>query len=64
MATIMPQGELMRRAVAWIDEHHARTGEPFASLVDQAAMNFNLSPKDAAFLTGFFKERADSQPQG
>ena len=57
MATIMPQGELMRRAVAWIDEHHGKTGESVAALIDRAAMNFNLSPKDAAFLNSFFKER-------
>lgn len=57
MATIMPQGELMRRAVTWIDAQRSETGKPFAALIDQAAMRFNLSPKDADFLTSFFKER-------
>ncbi len=60
MATIMPQGELMRRAVKWIDEQRSHTGEPYAALIDKAAMNFNLSPKDAEFLTGFFKEREET----
>ncbi len=57
MATIMPQGELMRRAVKWIDERRGETGEPLAALVDKAAMNFNLSPKESHFLINFFKER-------
>ena len=28
-------------------------------LIDQAAMQFNLSPKDAEFLNGFFRERQE-----
>lgn len=63
MATIMPQGELMRRAVAWIDGQRSETGRSFSVLIDQAAMQFNLSPKDAEFLTGFFKER-EEMPRG
>ena len=62
MATIMPQGELLRRAIKWIDEHRGQTGDSLATLVDKAAMNFNLSPNDAHFLNNFFKERdADLQ---
>lgn len=57
MTTIMPQGELLKRAVKWIDEKQAQTGESMSALIDQAAMNFNLSPKDATFLAGFFRER-------
>ncbi|EHJ46910.1 hypothetical protein DFW101_0894 [Solidesulfovibrio carbinoliphilus subsp. oakridgensis] len=60
MATIMPQGELMRRAVKWIDEQRSETGQSFSALIDKAAVNFNLSPKDAEFLTGFFKEREET----
>ncbi|MGE4537656.1 MAG: hypothetical protein AB7D37_11315 [Desulfovibrio sp.] len=59
MATIMPQGELMRRAVKWVDTKHAETHEPLAALCEKAAMQFNLSPKDAAFLDVFFKERKE-----
>jgi len=57
MATIMPQGELMRRAIRWIDEHQGEPGQSLAALIDKAAVQFNLSPKDAAFLSNFFKER-------
>lgn len=63
MSTIMPQGELLRRAIKWIDDKRAETGDSMAALIEKAAMNFNLSPKDAAFLTGFFKER-EGNPQG
>ncbi|MFP5259459.1 MAG: hypothetical protein ACLGQH_10600 [Acidobacteriota bacterium] len=62
MATIMPQGELTRRAVKWIDEQRGLTGKPFAPLIDEAAMRFNLSPRDTEFLTGFFKEREEPRP--
>ncbi|WP_300161931.1 hypothetical protein [Solidesulfovibrio sp.] len=60
MTTIMPQGELLRRAVKWIDEQRTLTGDPVPALINKAAMNFNLSPKDADFLVGFFKEREAS----
>ena len=62
MATIMPQGELLRRAVKWIDEQRGLTDKPVAALIDAAAMQFNLSPKDATFLGGFFKEREEPRP--
>ena len=59
MSTIMPQGELMRRAVAWIDEQQAETGKSLAVLLDMAALRFNLSPNDAMFLENFFREQRD-----
>ena len=62
MATIMPQGELTRRAVKWIDEQRELTDKPFAALIDQAAMQFNLSPRDTEFLTSFFTEREEPRP--
>ncbi|MHC1789067.1 hypothetical protein [Solidesulfovibrio sp.] len=62
MATIMPQGELTRRAVTWIDEQRELTGKPFAALIDQAAMQFNLSPRDTEFLARFFTEREEPRP--
>ena len=62
MATIMPQGELLRRAVTWIDEQRELTDKPVGALIDAAAMQFNLSPKDATFLSGFFKEREEPRP--
>jgi hypothetical protein len=63
MSTIMPQGELMRRAVTWIDGQRAETDQPVAVLIDQAALRFNLSPKDTDFLLGFFKEQPEVDPR-
>ena len=57
MATIMPQSELCRKAVTWIDEQlRDKPGANPAKLVEEAAMRFNLGPKDCEFLTRFFKE--------
>lgn len=62
MATIMPQGELMRRAVTWIDTKRAETGQAVSALIEQAALRFNMSPKDTDFLVGFFKEQREADP--
>jgi len=61
MTTILPQGELMRRAVTWIDGQRAETGQSYAALIEAAALRFNLSPKDADFLQSFFKEQREAR---
>jgi hypothetical protein len=62
MATIIGHEELLRRATQWITEARAERGKPVAALIDEAAMKFNLGPKDAEFLNRFFKEHpADNQ---
>lgn len=53
MTTVMPQGELMRKAVAHVSEGLAE-GKNLGGLLDDAAMRFNLSPKDCEFLKKFF----------
>jgi hypothetical protein len=60
MTTIMPQGELMRKAVAWIGERRKETGESSAASVEKAAAQFNLSPKDVDFLKKFFSEKEEA----
>lgn len=60
MTTIMPQSELTRKAVAWISE--MQTGEPQKSLdalLEEAAVRFNLGPKDEEFLQRFYKDKQD-----
>lgn len=60
MSTIMPQSELLRKAVAYVDETiKASCGDAHA-ILDEAAMRFNLGPKDAEFLRKFFLENQDS----
>ena len=58
MATIMPEGEALRKAVKYISEK--RKAEPNISivkLVDEASFTFNLSPKEEDFLLRFCKEQ-------
>ncbi|MEW5773940.1 MAG: hypothetical protein AB1916_10505 [Thermodesulfobacteriota bacterium] len=50
MATIMPQSELVRKALAWLIEERAETGKPLLRLIEEACMRFNLGPKDAECL--------------
>ncbi|MDC0336401.1 hypothetical protein OAN24_05870 [Pseudodesulfovibrio sp.] len=57
MTTIMPQSELTRKAIAWISEmRQDERSKPLASLIEEAAVRFNLSPKDVEFLQRFYKE--------
>lgn len=59
MSTIMPQSEMCKKAVAWISDQLRETGKPLAGLVEEAAMRFNLGPKDCEFLQRFFAEQRD-----
>jgi hypothetical protein len=54
MTTIIPQSELLKRAMEWISERR-KEGESPQKLLDQAAMRFNLSPKDVQFLENLLK---------
>ncbi|MDK2955258.1 MAG: hypothetical protein PWQ57_754 [Desulfovibrionales bacterium] len=58
MATIMPQGELARKAVAWISDQQQESERKLSFLIDDAAMRFNLGPKDVEFLIRFFEEQS------
>lgn len=55
MPVIMPEGELLRRAAAWISEERERHPQrPLASCLDEAGMRYNLSPVDRLKLAGLF----------
>lgn len=57
MATVMPEGEAIRKAVKWISAK--REEKPDCSLnklIDEAVIKFDLSPLDSEFLHGFFKK--------
>lgn len=61
MSTIMPQGELKKKAIAWIDERMQRSQAPaLARIIEDAAVQFNLGPKDVEFLTRFYKEQKEA----
>jgi hypothetical protein len=55
---LLPDGEDLRRAVKWasgcLQDHPERQ---VRQVVDEATFRFNLSPRDAEFLSGFFRER-------
>jgi len=57
MATIQPKGEKIRQAVKWISsERLADENRSIPALIQDAALRFNLSPKDEEFLISFYKE--------
>ncbi|MCG6538405.1 MAG: hypothetical protein L7F78_27735 [Syntrophales bacterium LBB04] len=57
MATLMPQGEDIRRAVKWISENmEANPEQSRMKLIEEAVFKFDLSPLDTEFLMGFFRK--------
>ncbi len=58
MSTIMPQGELVRKAVAFIAEQREQHSEKsLTCLLDEAGMRFNLTPLDAAAIERLFQKK-------
>ena len=56
MTTIMPQGELVRKAAAYLAEQRAQhAGKSLSALLDEAGMRFNLTPLEAAALERLFR---------
>ena len=54
MGTIQPEGENLRKAVKWISEERKYNPEAKPiKLVEEACLKFDLSPKDADYLTRF-----------
>jgi hypothetical protein len=61
MATIMPQSELLRRAVAYVSEERGdNPGKRLSEILDDASMRFNLSPLDSEALYRLFSN--DNSP--
>jgi hypothetical protein len=57
MATVMPEGEALRKAVKWISAEIAEDPDKsLQGLVNEAVMRFDLSPKDTDFLMSFYKK--------
>jgi hypothetical protein len=58
VSDLLPEGEDLRRAVKWISGSlQDSPDQPVQRLVQEAIFKFDLSPKDAEFLIGFFRER-------
>ena len=48
---IQPEGEELRKAVKWISEERKyNPGSSIKKLIEDASVQFNLSPKDEDFL--------------
>lgn len=57
MATVMPEGEALRRAVKWISSHlEEAPGTSAQKLVQEAVLRFDLSPKETEFLIQFYRK--------
>jgi hypothetical protein len=55
--SIQPEGEQLRNAVKYISEQRKDgKGGSDSQLVSQAALKFNLSPKEEEYLHRFLKE--------
>lgn len=50
---LLPEGESLRRAVAWLAEQPARD----LATIEEASRRFNLSPLDEQFLLEHFRAR-------
>jgi len=60
MHELLPEGEDLRRAVKWISGNiQENPGQSVQPLVHEAIFKFDLSPRDADFLIGFYSKRKD-----
>jgi len=64
MAAIMPEGEAIRKAVKWISDNlQDDPNKSVQKLINEAVMRFDLSPKDAEFLTDFYRKGKTDPPE-
>lgn len=58
MTTIMSDSESLRRAVRWISEHiKDRTDKSVSTLINEAIMRFDLTPKQSQSLYEFYRKK-------
>ena len=57
---IVPKGEALRRAVAWLAEQETHSPH----LIEEACQRFDLSPADEEFLLAEFRRLHDSRSPG
>ena len=60
MHDMFPDGEELRRAVKWVSyELQVDPAQPLQPLVHKAIFKFDLTPRDADFLIGFYSNRKE-----
>lgn len=58
MATIQLKGEKMKQAIKWISaQREEDENKVIQKFIQEAALRFNLSPKDEEFLVSFYEEK-------
>ena len=50
MVELLPKGEPLRRAIRWISQRRQDPGADIAKVVQEAGVQFDLSPLDQEFL--------------
>jgi len=56
--SIQPEGEELRKATKWIsDQLRYDSNVSLAKAIEKACVKFDLTPKDAEFLTRFFSDK-------
>jgi len=62
MHELLPDGEDIRRAVKWVSGHlQENPGRPVQPLVQEAIFKYDLSPRDADFLIGFYSQKTKDE---
>ena len=57
MHDLLPEGEELRRAVKWVSANiQENPDQPVHKFVHEAVFKFDLSPKDAEFLSRFYRK--------
>ena len=58
MASTLPEGEEIRRAIKWISEmRETQPDRKLSKLVEEAALKFDLSPQQTDFLYNFLTKK-------
>jgi hypothetical protein len=58
MASSLPEGEEIRRAIKWISEmRETQPDRKLSKLVEEAALKFDLSPQQTDFLYNFLTKK-------
>ena len=63
MSSILPEGTAIRKAVQWVSKLREEGNTTLATLIEEACVRFNLSPKDSDFLHRFFSEAKGSKTE-
>ena len=65
MATILPEGDDLHRAVKWVSMNlQEDPDQPVNKLVQEAIFKFDLSPRDSDFLIDFYHKAKAAADRG